>query len=160
MSDNRSPSPPPNTSTSSAQLPLHISSQPRTSQHPEGHSATSRRPRSFAPQFRIENPGPSHQKISPAERPRKRMRRPDSEERGNRYAGRLTPSDSSQSDREDHGSDVGEHNQPSVSPTTYEFAEPKKKRTRTLTTPHQAAVLHALLAQVCSFVHGHFCFRH
>lgn len=25
---------------------------------------------------------------------------------------------------------------------------PKKKRTRTLTTPHQAAVLHALLAQV------------
>ena len=26
---------------------------------------------------------------------------------------------------------------------------PKKKRTRTLTTPHQAAVLHALLAQVC-----------
>ena len=27
---------------------------------------------------------------------------------------------------------------------------PKKKRTRTLTTPHQAAVLHALLAQVCT----------
>jgi type IV secretory pathway VirB10-like protein len=26
---------------------------------------------------------------------------------------------------------------------------PKKKRTRTLTTPHQSAVLHALLAQVC-----------
>jgi hypothetical protein len=25
----------------------------------------------------------------------------------------------------------------------------KKKRTRTLTTPHQSAVLHALLAQVC-----------
>ena len=28
---------------------------------------------------------------------------------------------------------------------------PKKKRTRTLTTPHQAAVLHALLAQVGLF---------
>lgn len=30
---------------------------------------------------------------------------------------------------------------------------PKKKRTRTLTTPHQSAVLHALLAQVYFFVH-------
>lgn len=27
----------------------------------------------------------------------------------------------------------------------------KKKRTRTLTTPHQSAVLHALLAEVCQF---------
>lgn len=29
---------------------------------------------------------------------------------------------------------------------------PKKKRTRTLTTPHQSAVLHALLAQVINIV--------
>jgi hypothetical protein len=88
---------------------------------------------------------------SPTARPRKKMRRLDSEERREQYtAGRSTsPSNSSQSDRGEPGSD-GERNKPSASPTTYEFAEPKKKRTRTLTTPHQAAVLHALLAQVCS----------
>jgi hypothetical protein len=60
--------------------------------------------------------------------------------------GRSSLSDSSQSDRGDHSD--GEQILPPASPTTYEFAEPKKKRTRTLTTPHQAAVLHALLAQV------------
>jgi hypothetical protein len=125
---------------------LDISSQSRVELPPEG-------PRSYAPQFRFENPaGTSQQKISPSERPRKRMRRLDSEERGKRYTGRSTPSDSSQSDREEHGSEGGDHIQPSASPTTYEFAEPKKKRTRTLTTPHQAAVLHALLAQVCSLI--------
>jgi hypothetical protein len=93
----------------------------------------------------------SSEDLSPAARPRKKMRRLDSEERRERYIpGRSTsPSNSSQSDRGEPGSD-GERNKPSASPTTYEFAEPKKKRTRTLTTPHQAAVLHALLAQVCS----------
>lgn len=112
---------------------------------------------SFTHQYRttenIATVGPSHPRpepISPDERPRTKMRRPDSEERGERYTGRSSPSNSSQSDRGDHESD-GEHNKPSASPTTYEFAEPKKKRTRTLTTPHQAAVLHALLAQVCFF---------
>lgn len=35
---------------------------------------------------------------------------------------------------------------------------PKKKRTRTLTTPHQSAVLHALLAQVSCFVRHKFDF--
>ena len=33
---------------------------------------------------------------------------------------------------------------------TEAYPKGKKKRTRTLTTPHQSAVLHALLAQVCS----------
>jgi hypothetical protein len=100
-------------------------------------------------------PRGSPEDLSPTARPRKKMRRLDSEERGERYTmGRSTsPSNSSQSDRGEPGSD-GERNKPSASPTTYEFAEPKKKRTRTLTTPHQAAVLHALLAQVCSnFLH-------
>ena len=72
--------------------------------------------------------------------------------RVDRYRGRSSPSDSSQSDRRDHGS---EGEQEHASPTTYKFAEPKKKRTRTLTTPHQAAVLHALLAQVCPVAHKH-----
>jgi len=89
---------------------------------------------------------PRPEAISPHYPPRKKMRRPDSEERREQYTARSSPSISSQSDRGDHGSD-GEHHKPSTSPTTYEFAEPKKKRTRTLTTPHQAAVLHALLAQ-------------
>ena len=71
----------------------------------------------------------------------------DSEER---LTGRSSPSESSQSGG-DHGSE-GDQLLPPASPTTYEFAEPKKKRTRTLTTPHQAAVLHALLAQVCHVV--------
>jgi hypothetical protein len=33
-------------------------------------------------------------------------------------------------------------------PSPQSAPAPKKKRTRTLTTPHQSAVLHALLAQV------------
>jgi len=39
-----------------------------------------------------------------------------------------------------------------------EMVPPKKKRTRTLTTPYQAAVLHSLLAQVC--VHRVECKYH
>jgi hypothetical protein len=43
--------------------------------------------------------------------------------------------------------DVASPSGPSASPAS---APPqKKKRTRTLTTPHQSAVLHALLKQVC-----------
>ena len=42
----------------------------------------------------------------------------------------------------------GGPSKPSTSESAPEGAPPKKKRTRTLTTPHQAAVLHALLAQV------------
>ncbi|KAK2462174.1 hypothetical protein APHAL10511_005806 [Amanita phalloides] len=37
-------------------------------------------------------------------------------------------------------------------PTAVQSAPPKKKRTRTLTTPHQAAVLHALLAKACKSI--------
>ena len=42
-------------------------------------------------------------------------------------------------------------------------APPKKKRTRTLTTPHQSAVLHALLAQVwllSSYLQRRVCSKH
>ncbi|KAI6131115.1 hypothetical protein EDD16DRAFT_1792959 [Pisolithus croceorrhizus] len=37
--------------------------------------------------------------------------------------------------------------QSEISPATHSESPPKKKRTRTLTTPHQSAVLHALLAK-------------
>ncbi|KAI0324048.1 hypothetical protein GY45DRAFT_1397196 [Cubamyces sp. BRFM 1775] len=60
---------------------------------------------------------------------------------------RSSPSaSSSQGDMADTEMEAG----PSKAPTSESAPEgppPKKKRTRTLTTPHQAAVLHALLAQ-------------
>lgn len=68
--------------------------------------------------------------------------------KGGNDATRSSPSaSSSQGDMADNEMDMGTGSQP-----TEESAAPpppKKKRTRTLTTPHQSAVLHALLAQVC-----------
>ena len=53
----------------------------------------------------------------------------------------------SQDDMADNEMDLRRHvDRPEPLPST--SAPPKKKRTRTLTTPHQSAVLHALLAQV------------
>lgn len=71
------------------------------------------------------------------------------EQKGDKGKGvsRSSPSDSSsQGDMADTEMEAG----PSQ-PTEEEQPPPppKKKRTRTLTTPQQAAVLHALLAQVC-----------
>jgi hypothetical protein len=140
-----SPSPAPNTSaanTNPSLIKSHLyhPAERRSPTPPHSFIHTANSPGALSPEL-----------LSPTARPRKKMRRLDSEERREQYtAGRSTsPSNSSQSDRGEPGSD-GERNKPSASPTTYEFAEPKKKRTRTLTTPHQAAVLHALLAQVCS----------
>lgn len=48
----------------------------------------------------------------------------------------------------DHDAEPGSQLAEQPVPTNYEFAVPKKKRTRTLTTPRQAAALHALMAQV------------
>ncbi|KAI1793672.1 hypothetical protein LXA43DRAFT_885252 [Ganoderma leucocontextum] len=60
---------------------------------------------------------------------------------------RSSPSgSSSQGDMADTEMEGGP-SKPSTSESAPEGAPPKKKRTRTLTTPHQAAVLHALLAQ-------------
>jgi hypothetical protein len=165
MSNNRSPSPTPSTSnTSNNRLPLDIRTEQYENAGPPPHpserriATPSRRPHSFIQEYITETPGTHHssrlQENTPDERPGKRMRVQTPEERVDRYRGRSSPSDSSQSDRGDHGSE-GEQNQAPASPTTYEFAEPKKKRTRTLTTPHQAAVLHALLAQVCPVAHKH-----
>jgi len=56
----------------------------------------------------------------------------------------ISPSSDSQTADNDYGDAKGK----SVRPPPSDNASVKKKRTRTLTTPHQAAVLHALLAQV------------
>ncbi|KZP09347.1 homeobox-domain-containing protein [Athelia psychrophila] len=47
----------------------------------------------------------------------------------------------------DHDAEPGSQLAEQPGPTNYEFAVPKKKRTRTLTTPRQATALHALMAQ-------------
>jgi hypothetical protein len=53
---------------------------------------------------------------------------------------------SSQSGMADNETEAERSQQSEVSAPT--APAPKKKRTRTLTTPHQSAVLHALLAKV------------
>lgn len=67
----------------------------------------------------------------------------------------MSPSSDSQTadNEDDHGDAKGK----GVGPPPSDNASVKKKRTRTLTTPHQAAVLHALLAQVRTTVSLH-CF--
>lgn len=74
-------------------------------------------------------------------------------EAGERRMERSSPSvSSSQGDMADNEGEAG----PSQSLQTAQPTNPppKKKRTRTLTTPHQSAVLHALLAQVSSTFSG------
>ena len=80
---------------------------------------------------------------------KKPRRQPDDEKRKPNL--RSSPSSSSQDVPESEmDADRSQQSETSLSPA----APPKKKRTRTLTTPHQSAVLHALLAQVCII----FCF--
>ncbi|TFK22515.1 hypothetical protein FA15DRAFT_514800 [Coprinopsis marcescibilis] len=72
----------------------------------------------------------------------KRIRRGSNEPSPDR-AGRLaSPSSDSQGGMADSEAETKQGDENTTGPP------PKKKRTRTLTTPHQAAVLHALLAQV------------
>ncbi|KIK04508.1 hypothetical protein K443DRAFT_130851 [Laccaria amethystina LaAM-08-1] len=82
---------------------------------------------------------------SPLEGPMAKRYRRESPEAKSRPDARSSPSSDSQDGMADNEMDFkrGERTEPlppSASP-------PKKKRTRTLTTPHQSAVLHALLAQ-------------
>lgn len=80
---------------------------------------------------------------SPKEPMAKRVRRVSPETRESRSS----PASDSQDDLADNEMDVRRLvDRPEPLPST--SAPPKKKRTRTLTTPHQSAVLHALLAQV------------
>jgi len=98
----------------------------------------------------------------------KRMKHDSPQPRGaSRRADRSSPSssDSQDADTESEAT-VGatskmEQAEQSVSSTLPGAAPPKKKRTRTLTTPHQSAVLHALLAQVSILGLAHqFCPSH
>jgi hypothetical protein len=85
----------------------------------------------------------------PGEQPMaKRFRREPQKPRG-RMGARSSPSSDSQDDMADTEMD-GRRTQPTET-LPLAVAPPKKKRTRTLTTPHQASVLHALLAQVHVF---------
>lgn len=70
------------------------------------------------------------------------------EHKGKDVSRNTSPSTSSQGegDMADNEAEAGPSTQPAEESTAP--PPPKKKRTRTLTTPHQAAVLHALLAQV------------
>lgn len=61
---------------------------------------------------------------------------------------RSSPSTDSQGGMADNETEAGRCDQSEMTPPP--TAPLKKKRTRTLTTPHQSAVLHALLAQVFS----------
>ncbi|KII84916.1 hypothetical protein PLICRDRAFT_179242 [Plicaturopsis crispa FD-325 SS-3] len=81
---------------------------------------------------------------NPSQPRRKRMRRDRSEGRSE-GEGRSSLSDSSQGGIADNETEAERSQQSGLSPA----AQPplKKKRTRTLTTPHQSAVLHALLAE-------------
>lgn len=88
----------------------------------------------------------------PQTRPTKKMRRYDSEEMDE---GRSSVSGSSVGEHDHEAEHAGQMSELSA-PTNYEFAVPKKKRTRTLTTPRQAAVLHALMAQVRTSAIHHF----
>jgi hypothetical protein len=73
----------------------------------------------------------------------KRLRRESSQ----RHRSSASPSSDSQDGMADTETDTSRYQQ-SEAPQPPVKPQPKKKRTRTLTTPHQSAVLHALLAQV------------
>ncbi|KAH9475039.1 hypothetical protein JR316_0012141 [Psilocybe cubensis] len=81
---------------------------------------------------------------SPDQPMAKRMRR-DSPAPLGRPDDHSSPSSDSQDDDADNEMDLGQLHRPEPLPQA--SVPPKKKRTRTLTTPHQSAVLHALLAQ-------------
>lgn len=73
---------------------------------------------------------------------------------GGRQSDRSSPSSDSQGGMAD--TEEGPRSERSPAPSE----PPKKKRTRTLTTPHQSTVLHALLAQVSPSIHTYhkrFC---
>ncbi|PPQ84958.1 hypothetical protein CVT25_004470 [Psilocybe cyanescens] len=82
--------------------------------------------------------------LSPEQSMAKRMRR-DSLAPLGRPDDHSSPSSDSQDDDADTEMDLGQLHRPEPLPQT--SVPPKKKRTRTLTTPHQSAVLHSLLAQ-------------
>lgn len=146
MSKSRSTTPIPNTSSSTTNPAI----QSTSSRHPHESLPTSSRV--DEPTLRFRSPVPSAGQASHSTT--RRRRRSDSPSPEQPMAKRLrrhsdsrqsSPSSDSQSamaDSEDPGHGKTTERAPSGT------AAPKKKRTRTLTTPHQSTVLHALLAQV------------
>ena len=113
-------------------LTFRLSESPRDTAAPQSpHESSSRRRRgvrertseeSMAKRIRQESPSASHKSKLPS-----------------------SPESDSQADLADNEMDAKAMDMKEQAPPA---PVPKKKRTRTLTTPHQSAVLHALLAQV------------
>ncbi|TFK38569.1 hypothetical protein BDQ12DRAFT_116601 [Crucibulum laeve] len=112
--------------------------QPLASRPPHTHSFDSPTHTTVGHSSHLVRPAES----SSSEPMAKRFRRESLESRGNI---RSSPSSDSQDDMADNETDSGKTERAVPLPPT--TAPVKKKRTRTLTTPHQSAVLHALLAQ-------------
>lgn len=162
MSRSRSPTPTHNLSSANlGDSPAITTSRPRSSdEHPpiasvdelrNPHVVSPSSPPSAPSERRVEESSSTRRSsylVRPAESSAdepmaKRMRRESPVSRA-----RLNSHSSSESDSQDgmadNEMDVGKARRQEPLPPT---APPKKKRTRTLTTPHQSAVLHALLAQ-------------
>ncbi|KAF8151532.1 hypothetical protein B0H34DRAFT_784715 [Crassisporium funariophilum] len=164
MSQSRSPTPTHNLSTTNiAKSPVPTTSRPQNldENHSENSTPTGERrrpltlrlsspPSLLEPQVAESSSRRRSSLIRPAEslteeHMAKRVRRDLISEARGKPERHSSPSSDSQDDMADNEMDVGnadrqEPHPPATSP-------PKKKRTRTLTTPHQSAVLHALLAQ-------------
>ncbi|RDB21695.1 Homeobox protein OTX1 [Hypsizygus marmoreus] len=160
MSKSRSATPTPNTiSTNIAPSSESTTSRPQSYEHTpsvsisEGHQQPfTLRPihphslQPLSPETSRPASRPTHRAESPVEPPMaKRFRRESPGPRDRPEGQPSSPSSDSQDDLADTEMD-DRLNQPSetLAPAV---PPPKKKRTRTLTTPHQSAVLHALLAQ-------------
>ncbi|EIW78020.1 hypothetical protein CONPUDRAFT_157187 [Coniophora puteana RWD-64-598 SS2] len=157
-SPKRAPSPSPSTQPQSSRRIEHENS-PAThhepSPHPSSYTATHARvpltihsadlhsePTTFGQPSTSSRPRPPDDELSP--RPSKKMRADlHSPEERVSSSQSDTSSQSGMADVETEP-EKGQQSEPSNAPAA---PAPKKKRTRTLTTPHQSAVLHALLAQ-------------
>lgn len=159
MSKSRSVTPTPNIYA----VNLQLSSGPTPSRTPTDDTTTTSTTATTAPPATSgENPQPSpsqfahfHSFVSSQTSPDDLTHRrpsPDSPPMAKRMR-RQSPEDTSRSQSSDSQSGMADTEEPEgMSPYSETSPPPvaplKKKRTRTLTTPHQSAVLHALLAQV------------
>jgi hypothetical protein len=126
------------TATKQSPLPLRSSPSPSArSPKKRGHSSDSEL---------VADADPAKQ-----QHPLKKMRSRDPRSKEAEAQGqvdRSSSSDSSSQERTD--TETGINTRDALDPSSASAHPPSaKKRTRTLTTPHQSAVLHALLAQVC-----------
>lgn len=139
------------------------------SQVPRSHSTAASSPEATPPLYLTADPTSSHnsaQGPSHHSRPEEDVntRRPTKIRRTSRTADMAaerassSSDSSSQSGMADNETEAERSHQPERS-VPQDTAPPKKKRTRTLTTPHQSAVLHALLAKVRPLLYIFSCPR-